>query len=330
MASQEEKVEGEQTETTAADDKAEFSGAWDELEAAETGQSAAAAERQEEADKGEAQGGDEAGQGEAQAGQPAATSPEADAEQASREKPSDDVWKDADPKLREAHENALREAQERASRAENQARSNGGRLAKALNELGALQQQIATKAGAEGSEATDEEIERLREEYPEVAGPLLKRLEKLTGTVDALTSSATARAEAEVGDALAGEFETLQGLHSDVGEIIKAPEYAEWLKGQAPSIQRIVQENSKAVVSAADTALVFDKFKADTGFGKAREPTEAEKQAAERRQRQLDAGKTATGSQPGMRSDARTGDGSYTDSWDEFERKDKAKAGSRR
>jgi hypothetical protein len=98
-----------------------------------------------------------------------------------------------------------------------------------------------------------------------------------------------------VADALAGEFETLQSLHSDVHDIVKAPEYAEWLKGQAPSIQRIVQENSQAVVSAADTALVFDKFKADTGWGKARELTAAEKEAERRRAEQLDAGRSATG-----------------------------------
>jgi hypothetical protein len=193
-----------------------------------------------------------------------------------------------------------------------------------------LKRQLAEKSGGAGSEASDDEIKHLKEEYPEVAGPLLKRIDKLSETVEALSTTATARAESEVADALSGEFETLQSLHSDVHDIVKAPEYAEWLKGQAPSIQRIVQENSQAVVSAADTALVFDKFKADTGFGKAREPTAAEKEAERRRAEQLDAGRSATGgSQPGVRSDTKQ-DGSYESEWDRLDAADKRKAAGRR
>jgi hypothetical protein len=40
MASQEDEVEGTPSEATVAEDTAKFSGAWDELEAAESGQSA--------------------------------------------------------------------------------------------------------------------------------------------------------------------------------------------------------------------------------------------------------------------------------------------------
>jgi hypothetical protein len=330
MASQEEKVQTPPEETTGAEDAAKFSGAWDSFEAEESGQSATAAERQEDKDEGGNQGEGEAGQGGAPAGQQGAdSSPEADAAAAASRETSDDVWKDADPKLREAHERELREAQERASRAENHARSNGGRLAKAVKEREALQKQLATKAGAEGSEANDDEIRQLQTDFPEVANPILKKIDRLTSELEVLTTSAAARAEVEVEAALGDEFKAVIDRHSDLADIVKAPEYADWVKDQPPAIQRIVHENSQAVVSSADVNKVFDDFKRDTGWGR-KEQTEAEKSAAQRRQDQLEAGRSVSGAQPGVRSSANTGDGNFGDEWDKLEAQDRRKAAGRK
>jgi hypothetical protein len=326
MASQEGAVEGQPQDTTVADDNAKFSEAWDQLEAEVSGQPDLASGRQDEGGKdGSKPGGDEAGQGEAKTGQSeAGTTPDADADKASRGETTDNGTTSAgQPDLAKEREARIR--------AENLARSNGGRLAKALNELSALQKQLADKAGAEGGEATSDEVETLRREYPDVANPLLKQIDKLTERVEALSTTATARAESEVADALTSEAETLAALHSDVAEIVKQPEYAEWVKGQAPMIQRIVQENSKAVVSAADCAMVFDLYKASKGVqtGETAEQ-KAAREAAERRQSQLDAGRSATGgTQPGVRSDA-GGDGSYDDEWERLDRAAKTKAASRK
>jgi hypothetical protein len=319
MASQEETDRKPEAETTLEQDQAQMAEAWDQFEKEEQGQSTPAVERQSETDKDAQEEAERAGQAEAQAGQPAASSsPDADPDTGSRENTDDDVAK------------RLEEAERRAERAENLARSNGGRLAKALGELEALKSKFGDKPTEEQSKEIAKEREQLLADYPEVAGPLLKEIDKLQGTVEALGTTATARAEAEVSDAIASEYTVLTQAHPDVGEIVKAPEYAQWLAEQPPAIRRIVEENSKVVVSAADAGKVFADFKRETGWeSKDTKIAEAARAAAGKRERQLDAGKSATGGQPGVRSDA-TKDGSYEDEWDRFERQDKAKAAASR
>jgi hypothetical protein len=323
MASQEEQV----TDGEPKEDAAKFAGAWDEIEAEETGQSAPAAERQDGAAPEADQDGDEAGQ------VASSDTPEADADKASRGEISDDAQAGA-----VSPDDALKASEEARRKAENLARSNGGRLAKALNELHALKATLPAPASGdateEGAQATtkDEALAKLREDYPEIAEPILEKMAALEARVSALTTSETARAESNVVEALSQEFDELQRRHPDLPELVKAPEYAAWLEGKPPSIKRIVQENAQAVVSVEDAAMVFDLFKAETGFGRAAEPDPRQLSAAERRRSQLDAGRTATGgTQPGVRSDARQDGGSFGDAWDEFEVKDqRKKAASRR
>lgn len=321
MASQEDQVEGEEKETTPAEDTAKFSGAWDDFDGEDASQPAPAAGR--EGTSGEAdQGEGEAGQGEAQAGQPdAGTTPGADAGEASREV-SDDVLANADPRLK-AHVEHL-EAEK--LKAENLARSNGGRLAKALNELAA-----ATQAQAELSEEEKAKRAKVREDYDEVADALLGPVERLESEVGKLRAAEVARAEAAVVVALEANFDALTARHPDLAAIVRAPEYAAWIDGQPPSVQRTVQENAKAVVNAADAAKVFDDFKRETGWGLPPQPNQQQQQVAERRSDQLDAGRTASGvSQPGVRSDAKPNGGTFDEAWDGFDRDDKRKAASRR
>ena len=325
MASQEEKVEGQPT-----DDTAEFSGAWDGFEAEESGQPAAAAGRQDD-EAGEAdQGGDEAGQGEAQAGQPeAGTTPAADASKASRDELPDDVLANADPRLKAR----LEQLETERLQASNLARSNGGRLAQALNELQALKAKLAPEKSGDASgegqaQNRDERLEQLREEYPEVASPILDKMAKLEERVEALTTSETARAESAVADALADEHDALLARHPDLPSIVADPAYAEWVKAQTPAIQRIVQENAQAVVNADDAALVFDLFKQSRG--RTTEAAEAARAADERRKEQLEAGRTVAGRNPTASSDARPNGGTYGESWDEFEQQDRRKAAGRK
>lgn len=330
MASQEEQVQQPEPVTTEAEDAAKFAEAWDDLNAKESGQPDQASGRHDDtAGEGSEGAGDKAGQGEAQAGQPAAgTSPEADAGSSASRESSDDVWASADPKLREAHESALRAERERAGKAENLARSNGGRLAQALQRLNALEGKLAKATGSDGGETTNEELEAAKRDYPELVNPLIGQIDELKGVVAELTTAARDDAQAAVTSALGDEFKALTSLHPDVQQIVADPAYGEWVKGQPPAIQRIVAENSKAVVSAADCAMVFDRYKAER---QAETPEQkAAREAAARRSSQLDAGRSATGgTQPGIRSDA-GGNGSFEDEWDRLDRQDRQRAANRR
>jgi hypothetical protein len=332
MASQEEQVAPKPEDTEGKDDTAEFSGAWDGFdEAEEAGQPATDAGRQAaEGDDKTTQGGDEAGQGEPEAGQPSEAPPAADADQpASREEIPDDVLANADPRLK-AH---IEQLEEDGKKARNAARSNGGRLAQALNELHALKQ-AASSGGTEGDgdsdEARKERLAKLREDFPEVSEPILQEITDLRGQVGKLTAGELARAETNVEQALEAEREALIERHPDLPTIVADPEYAKWAGAQSPGIQRIIQENAKHVISAADAGLVFDLFKQSRKQAVDPAAEEAAKAAAQKRADQLDAARGVTGSQPGLRADAEREAGSYNEAWDEFDAKDRRKAASRR
>lgn len=337
MASQKEEVQGGTEETTSAEDTAKFSGAWDAFEKAdEAGQPATDAGRQEAEGSTDAnQEGSEAGQDVAQPnpdGEEAAAgvTPGADAgnEPPSREEISDDVLASADPTVR-AYIERLQDERRQARRV---AKSNGSRLAHALNELHALKQ---TREGqAEGNEdeagkARKEKLNKVREDYEELA-PLVDMVETLGGQVEKVTAGDIARAESEVAAALEENYDALLERHADLPSIIADPAYKQWVDKQTPAIQRIVSENSQAVVNVDDADLVFTLFKQAREQADPAAAAEA-KAAEERRKAQLDAGRTATGRRnPTASSSARLDGGTYGESWDEFDRDDRRKAASRR
>jgi hypothetical protein len=79
-----------------------------------------------------------------------------------------------------------------------------------------------------------------------LADPLLGSIERLEGTVGEMRAAEVARAESAVTEILQANFEALTQAHTDLADIVKAPEYAAWVAQQPPGIQRTVQENSEA------------------------------------------------------------------------------------
>lgn len=314
MKSEEEQVATTEAQAEAVDDNAEFSGAWDEIEAEESGQPAEAAGRDDEADKVDPEGGEEAGQA------TESSTPDADAVEASRDETTDDIWANAT----EAQRAALAEMREKLGKAENLVRSNGARAARAQSELHALKLTLEAKrdeekATEEGAEATDpeERYKQLREEYPEVAAPLLDRIMKLEGTLTELTAGQKSRTEAETNEFLERQRTELVGQHEDFDQIVNSPEYAEWLQAQVPAIQRVIAENAQAIVNAAECAWVLDLYKRDRAISP---PNEAAERVADKRRKQLEAGTTANTRTPAVTRD--TGD-SFEDEWDRLEKQER-------
>lgn len=322
MSIQDAKDGDTEAQADAVADTAEFSGAWDELEAEESGQPSAAEGRQDEEAEGADQEGDEAGQG----AEDSSATPDADADEASRGETSDDLWANAPAQLREAFQ-----ASETARRkAENLVRSNGARAAQAQNELNALKaalksQQDASGATEEGEEASDpkERLKQLREEYPDVAAPILDQMAKLEEQVSKLTARHASQEETATADFYAEQLTTLQEQHDDIADIVASPDYAEWVSQQIPAIQNIVAQNASQVVNAAECAFVFDLFKQQTGFGN----TNAAESLAEKRRRQLQAGTGVSRQAPPVTRDE---PGTYADEWDRLEKADRRKAAGRR
>lgn len=327
MSIQEEQAEGQEAQATGAEGKAEYSDAWDEIEAEETGQPSKAEGRHDEAAEADQADEQEAGQGEADE---AVATPTADADPASRVETTDDEGDHA--KLLEAE----REAR---IRAENLARSHGGRLAQALNELADLKKSLKSEkaegATPEGEEATDEDerIKQLREDYPEVAEPLLEKIAKLEADVKGLGAAEAAPAgeptEADIEALYAEQLTALQERHDDYADVVRSPAYTEWLARTVDKdalILRVIQENSPRIVNAAECAAVFDRFKTETGWGQAER--EAVEKVGQKRERQLRAGTEAPSRQPAVTRDE---EGSYDSEWDRLDRMERQRsAGGRR
>lgn len=319
MSIQKDQVEGAET---GADDSAEFSGAWDELDAAETGQPSLDEGRQDtEVDELD-QEGDEAGQGANDA------TPDADAGSASRDETSDDLWANAPQALREAYE-AERVAR---GKAENLVRSNGGRLAQAYNELNALKAKLASdrdEGGAteKGEEASTREdrLKQLREEYPDVAAPILDQMANLEASVNELKQAQTSQTEAQATDFYREQRDALVSRHTDFDQVVASPEYRDWLGQQPQLVQRVIAENAARIVNAEDCAFVIDRFKAETGYGGGQ--AEAE-QLAQKRGRQLNAGTGVRRVQPQVTRDE--GSGTFEDEWDRLDRLERQRAATRR
>lgn len=312
--------DGTQTQQGEGDDTAEFSGAWDEQDAAERGQPEETPGRTDEAGEGEDRGGDEAEQG------PEGTSSDASAaDQASGEEVSDDPWANADPRLRELYEQAEARARSSAGRA--------GQLAKELKEIRAavVDQRDASNATAKGEESTDEEerFQQLREEYPELAAPIIDRMVKMETEFRELKTATTAKAEADANadldSILAEQPKLLADRHSDWQQVVTSPEFVAWRSDPSiePFVRRIIlEENAEQIVNAAECALVLDLFKAGREEGQ-----EAVKELDQRRAKQLQAGSMPTTRTPAVTRDQPE---SFDAEWDRLEARDRQRSYGRR
>ncbi len=218
----------------------------------------------------------------------------------------EDIWADADPKLRAAYE----AERERASKAENVLRSNSGRLSRVERELNEFRlrakgEKPEDKPEASGkpevTEVKDEDLQRLREEFPEVAGPLLDVISGLRSKVESLSTDADkrqeldqARNELELNEFLAGEEQKLAEKHGDWNDVVKTDEFASWALTQPRMIQEALRRNGNGIVDAEEAIEIIDRFKAATN-------EDAPDPLAQKRERQLEGGRSVparTGTAP--------------------------------
>lgn len=326
---QEREVEADQgegeTQAEVQDDAAEFSGAWDELEAEGSGQPSEADGRRDNEAEEESEEGDEAGQGVADE---ASAPPSADATASRDDETPDDIWANADPRQL-AELDAERQGR---IKAEKLVRSNGARAARALNDLHTLQASLNAKrdeAGAteKGAEATDRtaRLEQLREEYPEVAAPILDKMADLERTVEKLTVGEEAKRVDDHTSYLIEQEDELRGAHGDFDQIISSTDYRDWLAEQSAMIRGTIEANTQGIVDAASCSDILSKFKADSGWG---QTSEAVEETASRRREQLDAGSAVTGR--GAPAVSRDTSDSFEDEWDRLDRKESQKVTARR
>lgn len=221
----------------------------------------------------------------------------------------DDIWSTASELQRAAYQ----AAQQQLQRLEHDSRSNRGRVSSLQREVDTLKAQLAApKKGAAGStgqdqDASDADIRRLQEEYPEVARPVLSQISTLQSQLSAalarLDQRDSTEAQRERDKALDQQEQALAQIHPDWMEVTANPAFSQWLNTQPRYVVEAIQRNGEAIQDAAEAGDIITRFKTHQGAAgtAAAAPTASGAMAtgapanlAARRQRQLESGAAVT------------------------------------
>jgi hypothetical protein len=239
--------------------------------------------------------GDDAGEDGEPAAAPAAAAPDnggADPAPAAAASSDNDPWAKADPALKALFDSE-RQARERAEQSD---RSQRGRIA-------ALQRKIEAPAPAapapqkkDGDQGGDDEgkpadpLAQLREDYPDVAGPLLDQIAALRSEIDGFKPSLTKADDDRVAAEYAVQFEALEKQHPDFATLAADKDFLGWVGAQPKKIQEAANSDDAREVSSALTLFKLEREAAT----KAADPPAAVPKPDARRQSQLDGGRAAT------------------------------------
>lgn len=216
-------------------------------------------------------------EGDAEADEAADAEPEAEPEQETEQAPGEIDWSSVPEAIKAAYEAEAEKARRAAG--------HQSVLQRRLNELEA-QRAKPKEPEQPKTEEVDDEFSRLQEEYPEIAGPLLKQVSKLNETIgqqrqvlDQLMADRDSReratlqaTDAELLSERPDFYETLRG---------NADKFRDWIDNDAPvRFSRVVRDNEKGIKDVQASVEVYDAFLRHLG----KEPAP---QMSSRRQRQL-------------------------------------------
>ncbi len=238
---------------------------------------------------------------------------------------TDDIWANAPDALRQAY---LAEKTQR-EKAENAVRSNNGRLSKAEREAAELRARIAARQDPAPQAAptpapVPDSLAAVREEYPEVTGPLVDELVELRATVLRLDQSnasaaeqARAREQLELSEFVAGQEQKLTEAHPDWSEVVISPEFVNWVQSGPQFIRDGIARNGNGIVDGEEAATIVQLFKSA-------QDQAAPNPLADKRQRQLEGSRAVPARTPGATPQGTPDD--YHAEWKRLEAEDERRA----
>ena len=165
------------------------------------------------------------------------------------------------------------DAAQQIEKAERAMKGAQAKMTKATQEAADLRRQVADltesvstlKSQLLDEQRNSERLSQVREEYPDVAGPLLDELQNLRERVDQ-QSELNSRHEQRLieerqAQAAQEHFERIRNVHSDLDSVVETSDWALWLEQQDQQIHGWVDAGS-----SNDVIAVLDKFKADMGI----------------------------------------------------------------
>ena len=136
-----------------------------------------------------------------------------------------------------------------------------------MAELGELKRQLAEK------DVDLEKLKQVREEYPDLAAPILDQMERTQAQVAEtnaeLEQLRQMREQEALGQAQEAHMARIREAHPDLDDIVQSGDWADWLEIQDAQVQNWIEAGSSNDVNAA-----LYKFKGDMGFG---QPTPQER-----------------------------------------------------
>jgi hypothetical protein len=187
-----------------------------------------------------------------------------DTQNGGSEEEADDIWAD----VPEAAKAAYEQERQRARAAEGRLKATHAQLRKIrMQPPKQTPSKPTPKTGAaeqdaeQGSSTDDTELARLREDYPEVANPLLSEIERLSKHVESLTHAETDRFDQLV----AAEQSKLEAKHSDWNTVAGTQDFLSWVADQPLRDREVYDANSENIIDGEGAADLITRFKASRG-----------------------------------------------------------------
>jgi chromosome segregation ATPase len=168
-----------------------------------------------------------------------------------------------------SEDSELRLALEKAEKAMKGAQA---RMTKATQETADLKRQNADlirsvtelKGQLVETSKDDSKLAQIREDYPDLAGPLLDELKRTQDEVGAAKKALAEQEQSKYQElqeqAQAEHFERIRSVHPDVDQIIDTADWLNWMEEADSQTKTWIQEGS-----SNDVNMVLSRFKADMG-----------------------------------------------------------------
>jgi len=116
------------------------------------------------------------------------------------------------------------------------------------------------KDGA-GSAAKDAEWEQTVEDYPDLAGPVGRKIDALTQQIASQQEMLDGMTAERRGHQIQENGQTVLEAHSDFATVVQSPEFWEWAGSLPQKVQDIIADNAEGIVDPESTIWVVDRFK---------------------------------------------------------------------
>lgn len=209
---------------------------------------------------------------EAQAREAAAPKESEDTAESEQEIPTEDAGDDVSEEelAQKKADDRYRNAQRKMTQATTEAKELRRQNEQIMAELGKLKNQLAEK------DVDVQALKQVREEYPDLAAPILDEMErtqaKVAETTGALEQLQQMRHEEAQRTAQAAHMDLIRESHPDLDSIVGTGDWDDWLELQNGQVHQWVESGS-----TNDVVAVLTKFKVDSGYG---EPTAQERALA--------------------------------------------------